>query len=268
MKRTCTFVSLFFVLAMGLPLANATESGCSQDVLEIVGRHLKLPDLAPKDQESRLAAESCKRWPYKENILLSVFAYTAEPLGKKEAEAEYEKQLVVAMIEETSRRVLSSHQGVILEDAITQIGANSLQLDTARYQLASNVRAFGLRFNSTAIGPSCGEARWNDELTLFVPEGKRLRPVLNMYMNRQRSLEGCLSVFARGAVWETAELTVSMAATRTNGYADVLVRAKVSTDSNDEEAEKAKAARVESHLLRYDGRGYTPGPSAPWWLSN
>jgi hypothetical protein len=258
---------LSFLLALfsfGNTAVNAAEDHCDEAIVQVVGNHFKIKDFAPRDEDGVIVAKSCKLWPYKNNIVLVAFAFTPEVGGKQDVE--YEKNLIVAMIDKATQRVVSSNQSIIYEDAITEIGPDSFELDTARYQLTPDVRAFGLRFNSSARGPSCGEGRSSNELTLFVPEGDKLRSVLRLYMYRQQSIQGCLSVYSEGAVWEDAGLTISVEKTRTNGYADLLVTARIEPGSNGVIDENAKA-RVEHHLLHYSGNGYLIGPNTPWWLS-
>jgi ATP-dependent protease HslVU (ClpYQ) peptidase subunit len=253
MKR-CLFLTAFLVGITSAASSRATS--CDKTIFDIINRDLKF-------SENRVAAESCRPWPYKHNIILSAVAFAAD--SNDHQEEQNKKLLVVAVIDRTTNRVISSYRSVISEDAITAVGEGSLHLDPARYQLAPNVRAFGLRFTSLAIGASCGEANWNNELTLYVPDGKRLRPVLNLYMYQQKSISGCLSNFSENAVWENADLTISVEKTTTNGFADLLVTAMISPDSNGTNDGNMRQ-RVETSLLRYDGRVYTKGKYAPWWL--
>ena len=79
--------------------------------------------------------------------------------------------------------MLASYKGVIAEDAATELSSQSLRLDTARYTLSANTRAFGLRVN--AFRDRCTyEGGFDDELTLFVVDGRAIRPVLAETMSR------------------------------------------------------------------------------------
>ena len=251
---------LFFLLALlfvGNASAETKDEKCTDDIYAIVGRDMKIKVFAPRTQDGNIVSESCKSWPYNGDMTLSAFAY--------DDGVQYEKILIVVMIDKKAKHVVSSYRSVIGEDAITEVGGSSLQLDTARYQLAKGVRAFGLRFNSSAIGASCGEANWGNELTLLVPEGKKLRPVLNLHMYQQKSIQGCLSTQVPDAVWQDAEITISIEKTSTNSFYDLLATATITTNSNGAPIGNTKA-RVEHHVFRYNGKYYEKGKAVPWWL--
>lgn len=237
--------------------ATSDKAGCSDDVYKLLERDLKTPALTARRNDGNIVAEACKLWPYNTKLKLAAVAY--------DAGVEYEKQLVVAVIDTARGRVISSHKNVIVEDAMTGVGAHSLVLDTARYQLASGVRGFGFIFRSSAIGASCADGHMGDELTLLVPQGRKLRPVLNLYMYRQHALQGCLSVQSPNAVWLDASLTIGVENTSTNGFRDLSVKALIATVSNTETAHPDKD-RSEHHLLRYNGTSYESGEKKPWWL--
>lgn len=252
-------------LLCGHSIADASEHACDRRLVEILGKRFTLPDFSSTDEGGRIVAQACKVWPYNPDVLLAALAYKFEPSSAPDWE--YKRTLLLATVDLKKSLVLASHRATIEEDAVTEIGPYSFSFDTARYQLADRVRAFGLRFNSSAKGPSCGEASWGDKLTLLVPEGDQLRPVLAMQMSFQRSKIGCLSVLSQGAVWETARLTATVMNTRTNGFRDILVQASITTDSNDQKAKLPKP-RTERRLLRYNGTSYEFGPESPWWLAN
>lgn len=219
---------------------------------------MKTIDFSPREQGGNVISESCKSWPLNKNIELTAFAY--------DEGVEAEKKLIVAMIDKKTKHIVSDYRIKTEEDALTEVGESSLQIDTARYQLTKSLRAFGLRFNSVARGPSCGEAHWDTELILMMPKGKKLRPVANLYLYQQESVQGCLSVQDPSAIWKDAELTVGIAKTSTNGFSDLLVKAKITIHSNGAHIGTMKD-RVEHHLLRYNGKYYDMGRNVPWWLS-
>ncbi len=257
MTRVFKLVVLLALLVAGRASADVTDEGCTDDIRAIVVREMNIDALVPRMQDGNIVSESCKLWSYNPALVLAAFAY--------DAGVEYEKTLAVAMINKKTKHVVSSYQGVIGEDAVTEVGEYSLKLDTARYQLAKGLRAFGLRFNSSARGASCGEANWNDELTLLVPEGKKLRPVLSLYMYQQQSIQGCLSVQVPDAIWRDANITIDIERSSTNGFYDLLARATIIHSSNGASLENLKD-HVEQHVLRYNGKSYVKSNNAPWWL--
>ncbi|MDR2365705.1 MAG: hypothetical protein LBD68_07615 [Zoogloeaceae bacterium] len=240
-------------------LAAPDEQVCADDIHATIERDLHIENFAGRAQEDRrfIVSQACRIWPYAPEYTLAALAY--------DEGVENEKNIVVAIIDRERKRVISSKQWKIEEDALTEIGEYSLKLDTARYQLAGNVRAFGLRFQSSATGASCPDARFGDTLILLFPQGKSLRQVLDLYMYHQRAIQGCLSGQVPNVIWEEAVLAVGIENTRTNGFYDLRVTASISPGSNEEPTGSAKK-RVERVILRYNGKHYEASGKSPWWL--
>ena len=212
------------------------DHGCSDAVTQRIGKYFKLPDfVAPKWRGERLIAGMCKALPGEPTKLLAAFAY--------DDGTEYEKQLLLAIVDRPTTRVIASYQGVIAEDGDTTVQRDSLKLDTARYPLSRSTRAFGLRL-STFLDRCGFEAGRGDELTLFVVEGRRIRPVLTEPMSRWRYGQGrrCAGETVNTS---TVDIQISVAPTHTHGFADLQLTAKRSDGK--------KPLRA---TLRYDGRQY------------
>lgn len=245
----CVFSSTTF--------AQLQQDKCAPAIYQTIGRNLDIKDVSLRQDSGNVISAVCRALPYKTGLLLAAVAYD---VGVK-----YEKNMVVATIDEKTKRIVGSYQSVIGEDAITEVGVYSLKLDTARYQLADEVRAFGVRFSSSAHGANCGEAYWGNELTLFVPERKTLRPILTLNLYQQRWLKGCPAA-ATQALWEDALLTVSMANTSTNGFRDIVVTAKITVNAEGVPIGKHRD-RIEQHTFHYDGTTYQKGKHVAWWLA-
>lgn len=169
-------------------------------------------------------AAACKVWPHDRRTLLSAVVFDT---GNAE-----QKTLAVAMVDAGSGRVERSYETEVVVDSAVDFGERSLSIDTAPYELARGVRAFGLRFTSAAGGPGCADGISRDELTLFVPDGTTLRPVLQ-----------------------------GLAMTRM----DIVVTAQVRRMTNAGGSDgKPKTERT---TLRYDGDEYRGAGRPPWWLS-
>lgn len=236
------FIALFFI---GNASAITNDQACSEDIFDISADYLKLKNFSNKDNNGVVIAAACKASPTNPNLILSVFAY--------DSAIEDEKNLLVAIIDEKRNQIVSSYKSVMIQDYSTQFSENSFKFDTAKYQLSDKVRAFGVRFDSAAIH-SCGENGSNDHLTLFVQEGKKLRAVFEMDMYMYRLIKGERCNPDSEEIIENAYLTVAVQKSSLNGFADLLITAKI--DSK----------RVEHHLLRYDGKRYQTEPKKPWWL--
>lgn len=219
-----------------------------------------------------VVAEVCKPWPGSRSVVLTAVAYTprqspAQPSATPRDEPGDKKNLLVAMVDTRSGHVLASHRQTVSEDATVAVDSHSLSLDTARYRLSGKVRAFGLRFNSSAMGASCPEAGWGDELTLFVPKGEVLEPVLHLAMLRQRAVTACISAQAEGALWEVADLTLAVLPSQTNGLADLRVTATIRRETSDDRVPPA-AVTTEHAVLRHGPAGYRASGPHPWWLGS
>lgn len=244
-------------------LARTAKDTCSASIFEAVKRDLKLEKLSIKEDASNVVSSACKAWPYKDDLLLAAFAYDE---GVK-----YEKKRVVAVIDKKKMHIVSSHANDISEDAVTEVGNNSFKVDTAKYQLAEDIRAFGVVFNNSARGPSCGEAYWGKELTLYTINAGKLRPMLVIDLWRQQWLAGCPASVRNDmpSFWEDAALSLSMAQSSTNGLRDIVATAKIAVNSGEGMAKefKNRKNRIEKRLMRFDGKTYKSTKEA-WWLGN
>lgn len=248
---------MLLLRALGFALALNTPVGqpCPDGVVDAVAREAGIR-IGSADGDAVVSA-ACTVSPHDERAILAAFAF--------DEGAEGEKTLVVAMVERRSHRVISSYRRTVGEDAAVEFGERSLTIDAAPYPLASGVRAFGVRFTSAARGASCPEGAWEEELTIFLPAGRTLRPVLQgLAMTRWIARTGC---FGGGStepiVHDEAKLFLSLAPTSSNGYRDLVVRAEIVRRRGTE----ARASRTERHTLRFDGSEYREGGSAPWWLT-
>jgi hypothetical protein len=240
-------------LLQAAPAAKAADT-CPATVAATVAQSA---GIRKKGNEGVVVASACKLWPYDGTTLLSAIAFGTD--------SDDMKKLVVAMLDARSGRVVASHERDVGEDASVQFGENSLGIDTAPYQLAKDVRAFGVRFMSTAHGASCADFAWEDELTLFVRRADALQPVLRgAAMSHWQAVKGCLGQW-KGLVSDEAKLSLSLAKTASHGFADLTVTARIKRESADGDA--IGKPRTEQTTLRYDGSEYRGGKTTPWWLS-
>jgi hypothetical protein len=208
-------------------------------------------------QEDFVVAAACKLWPYDNKTLLSAIAFSTDNVD--------EKVLVVAMSDAKSGRVINWHKTEVSEDAAVHVGEGSLSIDTAPYQLAKGVRAFGVRFTSDAPGASCAEGVWSDELSLFIPTPESLEPVLQgLAMTRKEARKGCFGDVPE-LVYDDAKLSLGLAKTNSHGFADLIVTARVRREG--EAVGSSGKATIEQYTLRYDGNEYQGTDMVPWWLT-
>src|SRR5690606_35310071 len=164
-----------------------------------------------------------------------------------------------------SHRFIAGHARREQEDAGFELSDGALALDTARYQLSPMVRAFGLVVRNSAYGPSCPDAWSNEELTLLVPDGAALRPVLSLPLWAWQRVEGEPCAPSNGGFSDdSARMLVGVEPTSSSGFADLRVIAdverRVETWSDAGLDDSSVSRRRRSVVLRYDGTRYDHGP--------
>lgn len=249
-------VICFGQYALAQTQSEEDASRCSDAVVKRLGKHFGLTDFAypasgmypSVENGGLLVAGICKPWPTNNSRTIAAFAY--------DAGIEYEKQLLLAVIERPNNRVIASYKGVIPEDAATEVSSYSLRLDTARYTLSKNTRAFGLRL-STFRDRCTYEGGFDDELTLFVVDGQTIRPVLTETMSHW-SYGGGNRCGGEDVPRTDANTLISVEPTISNGFADLRFTA-IRSDKK-----KPVSAVVKYSGERYDLKQWSTAFNA-WW---
>ncbi|MGA5586317.1 hypothetical protein ACPCHW_08590 [Pseudomonas siliginis] len=196
----------------------------------------------------------CKDWPaYPSLTITALSTFVPDPVyGHDGSVGSYDLDL--AVITAGSPKPLATyHQpSVFLSDAIA---LENLELDTARYKLTPDLRAFGVRAHFK------GSSRVNplDEtlLSLYVKEGDKLRPVLDRLV--VYSFSGEWDGNCAGERSETVR-TLEMGKTSSHGYADIIVRSVtmglVGEGPPDTCESKTTHEKPVLTTLRYDGQQY------------
>lgn len=243
------------LLYLAASLAHARERGsCSPDIEDALrGFDPKKPIVG------EVVSAECKPWPGSAGkVLAAVMAF------ERGASPELRWVGVLALIDAKTLKLLNSRRFELEEDAVTRVGEHSLRLDTANYALAPGVRALGLRYANSGPGPSAADASASDELTLFVPEGRGLRPVFGMSMERARAVEGCLGK-CPNAIWDTASFTVAIGPPGPKGWNDLRVTATVVRDGTVEPPTFDTTPHRFHLVYRYTGKGYALEASQLDW---
>jgi hypothetical protein len=201
------------------------EQICNTATIDIVGRFLKIKEFKIPlrvnfpSEDAIIYAAACKTQPTNKQITIAAIAYESK---KEDAQA-----LVIAFVE---GKVISSYSGEIGLDAMMRVESGSLWIDTALYNLTNDVRAFGLDVTSGYI-PHCIEGGLGAVRTLYVQEGKLIRPVLeDLTMSEwtfiQEGQSRCTGPDApEESITENFDLSISVSKTITNGYRDLLITA-------------------------------------------
>jgi hypothetical protein len=200
------------------------------------------PFAAGETGASKLVAWDCAPWPGDDNVTIVAAIYQG---GQDDR-----KNIALALVDNAKDRVRSAFKGVVVEDPFLRIGPDSLRIDTARYQLARGVRAFGLDLSSAASLPPCADAGWQARRTLFVAEGSAIRPVLDALSlsSWKRMPDPARCASDEPVEGSTTTTTIAIGAHATHGFADLVVTDLVEPD--------AGPARRRHNILRYDGSTY------------
>lgn len=191
--------------------------------------------------EGSVRAASCKLWPDDSSKMFVALAY--EPPNYP-AVTDHQLPLYLAIVNLESLNVLGSYKGSIEEDAVTLVNEGSLAFDTARYFLAKNVRAFGLRVSAT-VQPRFSEGGYGDVLSLYVIEGEQIRPVLHDLPMRYWTYEGGFYGGGTNYTTKKTDFSLSVAPTTSHGFFDLLVTAKTTG-----------LRKTTTQKLQYDGQVY------------
>ncbi|GAB6141687.1 hypothetical protein JCM14076_24160 [Methylosoma difficile] len=203
----------------------------------------------------------CKQHPvHAEQAIVAWFYLLNEAANEAE---DYKKGFAVAVINLQQNKIIRFYRDIIEEDAAMRIDAGSLKIDTARYKLADNVRAFAVRMD-IGHSPSCAEGGESDYLTLFVEEKNTLKPVLKDYgMSSWQVVEGSNNCGYGEANYTTDTVTrvLSVADTTSHGWHDLEVIEyhqidRITPTSDNDEVVKKYSSSLGK--LRFDGKEYLP----------
>ncbi|MBN3797407.1 multidrug ABC transporter ATPase [Burkholderia sp. Ac-20392] len=247
--RILRFAPLLALVA--IPAVHAADNQpCGDDTITAVARWAGIASarIATRDADRLVVASACKVMPNTPETTIAAVAFDSLPKSKNPDESN--KLQVIALVE--GGKVVAAERSVIEEDAATEIGENSYRIDTAPYRLSPDVRAFGVVFTSSARGPSCPDAGTSDELTLWVREGNRLRPVFGTNLAGWVNTDDKHAVCSPGGSDDaivSATMTIGIEKTSSHGFADLSIAARV-------DPPQRKDKRPVRTIVRYDGKSY------------
>lgn len=253
-----TLAALVFGVLLALP-ASAAESqsdACASLPLgEILAPALKIDFGNGEPGEGDVSEIACKAHPVRPALtIVALFYRLKDARGEEEAD---KSGFALAVID-PQQRILHQLYRDIREGEATMRSHGGLTIDTARYQLKPGVRAFGVRM-SIGWGPRCADGGWDNFLTLFVEEGKRLTPVMEMLPMSTWSFPEGNKVCGdqpEGGVAETTELSLALASSTSGGWRDLDVIAHTKVDAALDGSEPKPTARV-AYRLRKNGKLYS-----------
>lgn len=247
-----------------LEVGAQVEQLCDARSLATVGRFVQAanfrePALGHEpDASAVIAASACRAAPAQHGRLVAV-AYRS---GHQD-----DLLLVIAAIDSTTGQVGAGFKGNLDADPAVKLVSGSLWLDTAAYDLAPGVRAFGLDVTS-GLPRGCAGVGSGARRSLFVSQGRFIRPVLqDLPMSEwaliQRGKSACTDSGAPDlTITENFIAALGLAPTSTRGYRDLVVTGTASRD--DGHLDERPPLRA---VLKWDGRVYSINEQQQAWTS-
>jgi hypothetical protein len=227
---------------------------CDAETLAVVGKSMGQQGFRPPsiddDEHAPVVAAACKALPNDKRIILVAVGYLLP--GEQ---ADDKKGLLVAMLDTQAGKLIHSFKKTIEEDSVTQLGRNSLWLDTAPYLIAPDVRAFGLVFTSEAPAPRGAEGWGSEELVLFVPDADALKPIFQLVLDWWEKNDEGSDESSR----VQHSYTVGVGDRVSHGSKDLIVNETIETGAADGKVSSEKR----HHVVRFDGSVYTT--TEPWY---
>jgi len=239
------------------------EQLCDARTLAAVGRFVNVANFTEPalgheaDAGAMVAAAACKAAP----------AYRGRLVAAAYRSGHQDDLLLVIALLDAGGNVASSFKGAMDGDPGLRIVSGSLWLDTAAYDLAPGVRAFGLDLTSGAprgcAGTGSGARR-----SLFVSQGRIIRPVLqDLPMSEwtliQRGKSACTDSSAPElTITENFSASLGLAPGYTRGWRDLMITGLASRDDG----------RVDERppfggVLKWNGRIYSIDAQQQAWTA-
>lgn len=148
----------------------------------------------------------------------------------------------------------SSQTNQWVSDAIE---LNEISIDTGRYYISEDTRAFGVRVHY--IGMSRVNPSEKETLSLFLKSGDGLKKILDQYPTKNFSGEWNGSCSGK---FENIENTLIISDKKTNVFSNILIRSKI-IKTTTEENENAECIDIvtqttQNSLLKFNGKEYKP----------
>ena len=239
------------------------EQLCDAHTLAAVGRfvdvaNFKEPALGhAADAGATVAAAACTGVP----------AYHGRLVAAAYRSGHQDDLLLVIALLDAAGNVTSSFKGALDSDPAMKMVSGSLWLDTAAYDLAPGVRAFGLDM-TTGAPRGCAGAGSGARRSLFVSQGRLIRPVLvDLPMSEwaliQRGRSACTDSTAPDlTITENFSAKLALAPTSTRGWRDLVVTGVAARDDD-----RLDERPPFSAVLKWDGRIYSIDAQQQAWTA-
>jgi hypothetical protein len=261
-------VALFLVSAIYAPIYPASFSKkpttgrapqlCQDDTVMLIlaqmQREAKDRNAGNQDspQTDDVVNAVCKPNPGNSAEIIAAVVYDQKP----DADGAVPNAVELALVDAKRKRIVALGDAKIFGGGPSaRIDEASLWIDTAPYDLAPGVRAFGVE-TMDGYSPNCGDGVPGPSRNLYIRDGGSIRPVLQgLAMSHQwiiqRGADRCGAATSTDAksVVESAGLSISLANTSSNNYRDLWLTADFSIDDEG-------LSRSFRYKLQYDGKEY------------
>ena len=220
--RWLNFLKLLVLSALAcyFPVSALAKERCPEEILSLLMEKLSI-----FDADRQIRDVQCKTWPNDENRMLSVLAYV--PID--EIDRHIEIPFAIAFVQLSPLKILNVYLGNTNTDATRRVIDGYFSIDTAKYQLSNDARAFALReggFVEISGMPAGNE----DKFSLYVFErGGSIRkileiPFLRFWSYAYNAESHCDTRRADASPYRI--LNISVLNTHSHGYHDLMVTAR------------------------------------------
>lgn len=233
-----------------LQLSQISQAACD-GLADKVSSELHYPDSA--SAEGRFFSD-CKIWPIDSSQTIVVLAHFQKGSSFTSPESNMGLyDLDILLVKTKSARVVSRlfQKGALSSDSV---GLDRIAIDTARYNLAPNVRAFGIRVHYAH--PKRYYPHEFEDLNLYVINGEEISLVLD----KLGTIDSGGEVGECDGFFSDTRRTLAIGKTTSHGYADLVVTTKTIDSEtkilNGECVEVKQQPSVTQDTLQFDGKAY------------
>jgi len=272
MRKTLWFLTLLIAAFMSSVHADEAQS-CDDETIKAVaawagieGIEEKLPTVYQGGEPWIVAA--CKAMPNTPGTTIAAIAFGGVPIHDETTQmtvAFSEQVKVVALVE--AGKVVAAHRSIIKGEPYLYSMDGDYRIDTARYILSKDVRAFGVVSNEKFPPRGCVGHWYYDYLTLWIREGENLRAIFSTFL-RDHSDAIC---FNEIGLTEETNITISIEKTSSHGFADLAITARAhGAFHNPDDSYTSTDRPTVRKVLKYDGQsyGFIPPLGDFWWWAH
>jgi hypothetical protein len=254
MLKKIIFIITLICMGFTQPVSaqiNSAKQSCSKSIIKAVGKHLGIKNFSfakensyASEESGIIAAGTCKLWPNDNSITIAAFAYE----DKSDING---KSLFVAIIDNLNYKIIANYKAGQIDYVGFGVAQDGLRLDTARYNLAPGVRAFGIDITEQ-YNHNCGGGSGGPYRSLFIRNGSEIKPIAGFLTSYSEITGACGDPEKMEPVIETT-ISISIGKKITNGYTNLLIT-EVSTTWEGNKPKK----KISQNELEYDGEKYVP----------